>query len=45
MVLEENGKINWSEKATNVDIIERICEKRTLLNNILRRNVMGPDIF
>ena len=31
------NKIKWSEKATNEEVPERIGEKRTLLNNILRR--------
>ena len=30
-------KINWTEKVTNEQVFERIREKRTLLNNILRR--------
>ena len=30
-------KIKWSEKVTNGQLLERIGEKRTLLNNILRR--------
>ena len=30
-------KIKWSEKVTNEQVLERIGEKRTLLNNILRR--------
>ena len=30
-------KIKWSEKVTNEQILERKGEKRTLLNNILRR--------
>ena len=30
-------KINWSEKVTNEQVLEHIGEKRTLLNNILRR--------
>ena len=30
-------KIKWSEKLTNVQVLQRIGEKRTLLNNILRR--------
>jgi hypothetical protein len=29
-------KIKWSEKVTNEQVLERIGEKRTLLNNILR---------
>ena len=29
--------IKWSEKVTNEQVHERIGEKRTLLNNILRR--------
>ena len=32
-------KIKWLEKVTNEQILGRIGEKRTLLNNILRRNV------
>ena len=31
------GKIKWSEKITNEQVLDRIGEKRTLLNNILRR--------
>jgi len=31
------GKIKWSEKVPNEQVIEHIGEKRTLLNNILRR--------
>ena len=30
-------KIKWSEKVTNEQVIDRIGEKRTLLNNIPRR--------
>jgi hypothetical protein len=30
-------KIKWSEKVTNEQVLDRIREKRTLLNNILRR--------
>ena len=29
--------IKWSEKVTNERVLERIGEKRTLLNNVLRR--------
>ena len=29
--------IKWSEKVTNQQVLEHIREKRTLLNNILRR--------
>ena len=32
-------KIIWSEKVTNEQVLERIGEKRTLINNILRRKV------
>ena len=32
-------KIKWSEKVTNEQVLDRIREKRTLLNNILRRKV------
>ena len=31
-------KIKWSEKVTNKQVLDRIEEKRTLLNNILCRN-------
>ena len=31
-------KIKWPEKVTNEQVLDRIGEKRTLLNNILRRN-------
>ena len=30
-------EINWSEKVTNEEVLERIGEKRTILNNILCR--------
>ena len=30
-------KIKWSEKVTNEHVLERIGEKRTLINNIPRR--------
>ena len=30
-------KIKWSDKVTNEQVLQRIGEKRTLLNNILRR--------
>ena len=32
-------KIKWSEKVTNEQVLDRIREKRTLINNILRRKV------
>ena len=35
--LEENGKIKWSEKLTNQEVLECIREKRTLIDNILHR--------
>ena len=31
-------KIKWSEKLVNEHVLEHIGEKRTCLNNILRRN-------
>ena len=36
-------KIKWSEKVTNEQVLDRIGEKRTLINNILRRkaNLIG----
>ena len=36
-------KIKWSEKVTNEQVVERIGEKRTFLNNILRRKVNWID--
>ena len=30
-------KIKWSEKVTNEQVLDHMGEKRTLLNNILRR--------
>ena len=30
-------KIKWSEKVTNEQVLDHIGEKRTLINNILRR--------
>jgi hypothetical protein len=35
--------IKWSEKVTNKKALERIEEKRTLLNNILRREANWID--
>ena len=32
-------KIKWPEKATNEQVLDRIGEKRTLLNNILHGKV------
>ena len=32
-------KIKWSEKVTNEQVLDRIREKRKLLNNVLRRKV------
>ena len=31
--------VKWSEKVTSEEVLERIREKRTLLNNSLRRKV------
>ena len=36
-------KIKWSEKVINEQVLERIREKRTLLNNILPRKVNWID--
>ena len=43
MVLEENGEDKMVLKVTNELVKKRIGEKRTLLNNILRRkaNLIG----
>ena len=43
MVLEENGEDKMLEKVTNEQVLERIGEKRTLLNNILsgKANLIG----
>ena len=30
-------KIKWSEKVTNEEVLEHIREKRTLIDNILRK--------
>ena len=39
-------KINWSEKVTNEEVLERIGEQRTLLNNILHRKaIWGGQII
>ena len=38
-------KINWSEEITNEQIIDRIGEKRTFLNNILSRKENWILIF
>ena len=32
-------KIKWSERVTNEEALDRIGEKRTFLNNIVRRKV------
>ena len=37
VVYRRMEKIKWSEKVTNEQVLDRIGEKRTLLNNILRR--------
>ena len=34
-------KIKWSDKVTNKEFFEHIGEKRTFLNNILRRKPIG----
>ena len=39
MVLEENGEHKMVRESTNEYVLPRIEEKRTLLNNILRRKV------
>ena len=36
-------KIQWSEKVTNEQVLERIGEKRTLVNNILLRKANWID--
>ena len=36
LVLEENEEIKWPEKVTNEEVLQRISEKKTLLNNTLR---------
>ena len=36
-------KIKWPEKVTNEQVLQRIEEKRALLNNILRRKVIRID--
>ena len=36
-------KIEWSEKVTNEEVLEHKGEKRTLLNNTIRRRVNRVD--
>ena len=36
-------KIKWSEKVTNEEALERIREKRTVLNDILHRKGNSID--
>jgi hypothetical protein len=38
-------KVKWSAKVTNEQVLESIREKRTLLNTILRRKLIGLVIF
>ena len=38
-------KIKWSGKVSTGEVLERIEEKRRLLNNILRRKPIGLVIF
>ena len=38
-------KIKWPEKVTNEQVLERVGEKRTLLNNILRRKANWTASF
>jgi hypothetical protein len=35
--------INWSENVTNDEVFERLAEKGTLLNNIMRRKTSSTD--
>ena len=37
LCLRRMERIKWSEKVTNEQVLERIGEKRTFLNNILHR--------
>ena len=38
MVLEKNGKkIKWSDRVTNVEVLRRVGEEKTILSVILRR--------
>ena len=39
------GKIKWSEKVTNEQVLERIGEKRTFLDNIHVEKQIGLVIF
>ena len=38
--MEKIEKVKWSEKVTNEHFLDRIGEKKTLLNNILRIKVI-----
>ena len=37
LIIIKTEKIKWSKKVTNEQVLDRIGEKRTLQNNILRR--------
>ena len=37
MVLEKNENIKWSDRVTNVKVLRRVGEKKTILSVILRR--------
>ena len=56
VMLDKMERIKWSEKLTNEKVLERIGEKRTLINNnlcrkanlidhILRRNCLLRDVI
>ena len=46
MMLERMEKIKWPEKIINEEVVERtIGEKRTLLNDVLRRKPIESVIF
>ena len=39
MVLEKNGEDKMSNKLTNEQVLERLEEEKTLLNNIIRSKI------
>jgi hypothetical protein len=45
LVLEENEEIKWLEIVTNEEVLEHIGEKRTIINNIIRRKTNWIIIF
>ena len=45
MVLKQNGEDKMVKKVTNEQVLDRIGEKRALLNNFLSRKAIGSVKF